>query len=117
MANKVPVKAVIEDSAKVERVWDDNNDFTLKDATRAEYKTLRAQVVDEQSQIEELQRQLSVLSNSCDGKSLRLKAMTTRARTGMRGYFGPDSTEYELAGGTRTSDRKPAGPRKPKPQP
>jgi hypothetical protein len=29
-----------------------------------------------------------------------------RARTGIKGYFGEDSNQYELAGGTRASQRK-----------
>ena len=36
----------------------------------------------------------------------RSSQLTTRARSGIRGFFGPDSDEYEQAGGTRTSERK-----------
>lgn len=106
MATKVSVKDVIEDSAKVEKVWDENEDFTMKDVTRKQFKDLRAEVVDEQGQIELLQRQLDKLTNSVGDKAKQLSKLTTRGRSGMRGYFGPDSTEYEQAGGTRSSDRK-----------
>jgi hypothetical protein len=30
----------------------------------------------------------------------------TRARSGFRAVYGPDSTQYEQAGGTRSSERK-----------
>jgi len=33
--------------------------------------------------------------------------LTTRALSGMRGFFGPDSNQHEQAGGTRKSKRKP----------
>jgi len=39
--------------------------------------------------------------------------LVTRARSGIRSVFGPDSTQYEQAGGTRTSERK-TPTRKPK---
>jgi hypothetical protein len=32
--------------------------------------------------------------------------MVKRARSGIKGFYGDDSTEYEIAGGTRASDRK-----------
>lgn len=34
-----------------------------------------------------------------------------RARKAIQGYFGPDSTQYAQAGGTRASDRKSGGRR------
>lgn len=30
-----------------------------------------------------------------------------RVRTGVKGIYGDDSSEYEMVGGTRLSDRKP----------
>jgi hypothetical protein len=41
-----------------------------------------------------------------------LKDMSGRVLAAVKAKYGPDSTEYELAGGTRTSERKRA-PRKP----
>ena len=32
-----------------------------------------------------------------------------RSRSGIKGYFGENSTEYEIAGGTRASERKKTG--------
>ena len=37
---------------------------------------------------------------------MTLTALTTRALSGIRGFFGPDSDEYEQAGGTRKSERR-----------
>ena len=42
-----------------------------------------------------------------DDKLLQLKELITRFRSGMRSTYGPDSPQYEQAGGTRTSNRKP----------
>lgn len=52
------------------------------------------------------------LRNERDDLKNILNDLTTQARSGIKGYFGADSTEYELAGGTRKSERKKAGPRK-----
>ena len=38
----------------------------------------------------------------------------TRGLSGIRAAFGPDSSEYEQAGGIRASERKKTGPKKPK---
>lgn len=38
----------------------------------------------------------------------------TRGLSGIRAAFGPDSNEYEQAGGIRASERKKTGPKKPK---
>ena len=35
-----------------------------------------------------------------------INVTVTRIRSAMRGVFGPDSTQYEQAGGTRRSERK-----------
>ena len=44
-----------------------------------------------------------------------LNGLNTRALSAIRGIFGPDSSEYEQAGGTRASERKKPV-RTPKPQ-
>ncbi len=38
----------------------------------------------------------------------KLQEMHTRALSGIRGYFGPDSPQYDQAGGVRRSERKSA---------
>jgi integrase len=45
-------------------------------------------------------------------KLAAISSVTTRARNGFRAIFGPDSSQYEQAGGTRASERKRPAPRK-----
>jgi hypothetical protein len=54
--------------------------------------------------------ELQDLETPLGEKSGRLLAAT-------KGKYGPNSSEYEQIGGTRTSDRKRPGPRKPKTDP
>ena len=57
-------------------------------------------------EISDLRDQLAGLVNSRDAAATVLSGYNTRALSAIRGIFGPDSTEYEQAGGTRTSERK-----------
>jgi hypothetical protein len=49
--------------------------------------------------------------NQRDELTLKLNGACTRTRSGIKGYFGENSTEYEIAGGIRASERKKTGPR------
>lgn len=41
-----------------------------------------------------------------DQTTVELNQICIRVRSGIKGYFEDDSTEYEQAGGTRASERK-----------
>ncbi len=57
-------------------------------------------------QIEELRHQLEGLLDQRDDAAAVLSGYNTRALSAIRGIFGPDSAEYDQAGGTRTGERK-----------
>jgi hypothetical protein len=59
------------------------------------------------TQAEEARRQLTGLTNSTNEKADVVNSNVTRALSGVRAVFGPNSTQYEEAGGTRSSERKP----------
>ena len=108
MAGKPGIKAILEDAGKVLPVWQAHEaDIKIKDITRAATQALFDDVTALNDEAETLQRQLSDTINRRDDKAKILQGSITRARGGIRSYFGPDSSEYELAGGTRTSERKP----------
>ena len=44
--------------------------------------------------------------NQRDDQAYNLNQLVTRARSGFRAVYGPDSSQYEQAGGTRSSERK-----------
>ena len=48
--------------------------------------------------------QVAALSNDLEDGTNELASIRTRALSGFRAVFGPDSTQYEQAGGTRQSD-------------
>ena len=55
--------------------------------------------------------ELAPLLNARNNQASQLNAVLVQARKVIAGYFGEDSDEYELAGGTRKSDRKSSGRR------
>jgi len=91
---------------KVEDVWSKHVQFTMNDVTLVEYKAAMTACQTGDDAVEAKRRELTALINQRDVANAKLKHMTTRALSGIRGFFGPDSDEYELAGGTRTSERK-----------
>jgi hypothetical protein len=56
--------------------------------------------------IETARTQLTHMANQSDDALTDINNVTTRARSGFRAMFGPDSSQYEQAGGTRASERK-----------
>jgi hypothetical protein len=117
MATKVSAEKVLADSSGIAKVWKANPDMKLgkddKSVTLAIYQDSIKTVTDLNTQIEEVRHQLDGLIDNRDDAALALSGYNTRALSAIRGIFGPDSTEYDQAGGTRTSERKPAV-RKPK---
>ena len=58
--------------------------------------------------IEALKMQVTALSNELGDEVSALASINTRARSGYRAVYGPNSTQYEQSGGTRTDERKRA---------
>jgi hypothetical protein len=54
------------------------------------------------------------LQNEMDSLELKLREKNTRILSAAASHYGPDSTEYEQAGGTRRSERKRTGAKGPR---
>jgi hypothetical protein len=52
------------------------------------------------------QRKLTDLRNQRDASNREIWTMVKRVRSGIKPFFGDDSSQYEMVGGTRVSDRK-----------
>lgn len=51
------------------------------------------------------------LQNELETKEAALRDKSRRILAAVEAHYGPDSNEYEQAGGTRRSDRKRSGPK------
>ena len=61
-----------------------------------------------QAQIGNLETQLTDLRNKRDALNQSLWDKVKRARAGIKAAYGDDSSQFEMVGGTRVSDRKTA---------
>jgi diadenosine tetraphosphate (Ap4A) HIT family hydrolase len=59
------------------------------------------------TQIMQLETQLTDVRNQRDALSQNIWDKIKRIRMGVKANFGDDSSQYEMVGGTRLSDRKP----------
>ena len=103
---KDAANTALVDAAKVDDVWTKNPTFTTKLITLTQFEAAMAACETGDAAVEAKRRELTALLNQRNAANRTLKKMTTQARSGIRGFFGPDSDEYEQAGGTRTSERK-----------
>lgn len=60
-----------------------------------------------EAEITRLEKQLADKRNQRDALCLSVWDKVKRMRSGVKGNYGDDSTQYELVGGTRMSERKP----------
>ncbi len=111
---KSPAK-VIEEAERIIRVWEANPDFSLGEITKEKMQTMITELKQACASLEDLRRRVIETSNLVDDKVDAVNSVNVRARSGVKAVYGPNSSQYEEAGGTRESDRKPNRPKKSKP--
>lgn len=107
MPKNKSVDSVLSEAEQIARVWEDNPTFALGDLTLSQLRTMITELRTQSDKTEDLRTQLTAAINDTNGKAAAVGGIITRARSGFRAVFGPNSTQYQQAGGTRTSDRKP----------
>ncbi|MFT3867141.1 MAG: hypothetical protein QM715_01465 [Nibricoccus sp.] len=100
------------DAQKNADTWAANPGFSLGDMTLPQFVESQSKAVKLSEQVEAKRLEMIDLANQRDAAASVLRTMITRVRSGFRAVYGPDSTQYEQAGGVRSSDRKKAGSRK-----
>lgn len=114
MAKSKSTDAILAEAEQIARVWAANPTFSLGDLTLAQFQAMTTDLRAKRDQTQQLRTQLTSLVNDTNAGGDAVSNIITRARSGFRAVFGPDSTQYEQAGGTRASERKRTA-RKPKP--
>ncbi len=117
MPSKYTFNSVITDSEQIARVWTDNPTFSMGDVTLANLQSKITSLRQKRDQAETLRTQLTALTNELNEQTNEMATIITRARSGFRATYGPDSTQYEQAGGTRASERKRPKSKKTTPTP
>jgi len=106
MDANISIARVLQDAGKVVDVWNSNPDFTLGTTTKTSITSAISALTTAHAAVETKRTEMTNLMNQRDSQITSLTQLVTRARSGVRAVYGPDSTQYEQAGGTRTSDRQ-----------
>lgn len=106
MANRYSLETVLTGCERIARVWTENPSFSLGEVTLAGLQTKITEVRQKRQELEALRMQVTALTNQLEEQGAELASIRTRALSGFRAFYGPDSTQYEQAGGTRQSDRR-----------
>lgn len=104
MPSRYTTDSVLTECERIARVWADNPTFSLGEVTLAGFQAKIAEVRQKREQLEALRMQMTALTNDVEEGTNELAAIRTRALSGVRAVFGPDSTQYEQAGGKRQSE-------------
>jgi hypothetical protein len=115
MPTNKSIDTIIAEGEQNERVWAANSTFTLGDVTLTKFRAALASLRTRRDDLQAARAALTAATNAAHDESGALNDINTRARGGVRAFFGPNSTEYEQVGGKRSSDRK-RPTRKPKPE-
>ena len=102
----ISVARVLNDASKIMDVWNANPDFTLGTTTKDVMTTAITTLATAHAAVETKRTEMTDLLNQRDSQIAAMTQLVTRARSGVRAVYGPDSSQYEQAGGTRTSDRQ-----------
>lgn len=108
MPSKAYPYDTVEQARAVLEAWR-NIDATLKigDLEMAALETGLAQANTFYGQIDSLEALLTDARNQRDAQLKHMWEMVKRVRAGVKGIYGDDSSQYEMVGGTRLSERKP----------
>jgi hypothetical protein len=105
---------ILFDAERLIRVWTDNDDFALGEVKLPAFKTQVAGFKTKRAANEDLRTQLTRGVNEVNDEAGAIQAVNSRALSGARAQYGPDSSQYEQLGGIRASERKPRKKKTPK---
>lgn len=107
MSTRTYPNDVTEQSRSVANAWTQiDSDLTLGAMNVTTFSNAITEADAIASQINILETQLTNLRNQRDEKLADLWDKLKRVRNGVKAHFGDNSSQYEMVGGTRTSERK-----------
>ena len=106
MPNRYSFETVLAGCERIARVWTDNPTFSLGEVTLAGLQAKMTDARQKRQELESLRMRVTALTNELEGQTTELASIRTRALSGLRAIYGPNSTQYEQGGGTRQSDRR-----------
>lgn len=105
MARKT-VDDLVAELEKILRVFRAKAPFAVGDITEQSLGTTISGLRGKSTELENAKTLVARLVNELNADLANAGQVQTRGLSGIRAAFGPDSSEYEEAGGVRTSERK-----------
>ena len=107
MARKPYPPNIIKQAQTVLDKWKQiNPSMTLGDLTQAALEANMNKELSIQSRMTALKAELTDLQNQRDATCTDIWDQVKRVRSGVKAIYGDDSSQYEMIGGTRRSERK-----------
>ncbi len=107
MPKKLYPTDVLEQAQSVANAWSQiNGEMTFGELNLASLNDDLRQTGPLQSQMDTLETRLTDLRNQRDALFLSIWDKVKRVRASVKGIYGDDSSQYEMVGGTRLSERK-----------
>jgi hypothetical protein len=102
----VGVRGLLADAPRILKAWKANPEFRMKDATVADFQVTHAAFSKVLRDLGAKGRELTELRKVRNKTAVKLNELCTRVRSGMRGFYGPNSSQYKQTFGIRVADRK-----------
>jgi hypothetical protein len=106
VSKHIVANEVTADAGTLLAIWKANPDMKIKDLTLPAYEKAGFAFEEVQTRYTVAEREYTNVTTERNILGGELNRMNVHVRAAIRGYFGPDSPEYEKAGGTRASDRR-----------
>ena len=106
MSTKAQIVKLQQDATQISKVWTDNSDFKMGEVTLTKFTGACDALREAHTEVEAKKLELTALINEREAQASAVQELIVRARSGFKSVYGPDSTQYQQAGGTRKSDRK-----------
>lgn len=100
------IDMAIDEAEKIVRMWEANPTFSLGEIKLADFKAAIDELRQLQTELDDAKAKVTRLVVASNDKAIALIKNTSRALSGTRAIFGPDSAQYKEAGGTRQSEHK-----------
>ena len=94
-------------AAQVLKVWKANREFRMKDATVVDFERAHGEFERVLKDIAAKNRELENLRKIRESVGAKLNELCLRARNGIKGYYGPDSSQCVQIRDTPPIARKP----------
>ncbi len=107
MPKKLYPTDVLEQAQSVANAWDQiDEEMAFGELTLSALTGELSSAAPIQSQMDALETQLTDLRNQRDTLFVSIWDKVKRVRNGVKANYGDDSSQYEMVGGTRLSERK-----------